>query len=252
MSLPPDTYTCPVTELPILNKPEWNKVGFGNEYKISADIIGDQILLTHNFGTPTLDDVKSAMRFTAQIIEQHFQGRPYIHIFNYTGIAKSPSLEARRQVIKEQKSRKMLMAAIYYGLSPLLKLSIEIGRLFNLLPFTCLIAQDYTDAVNTALTILNDSEKNPLIIEKTKALDLETSQLIEDLAQQEPSQTISDPFDIAVELIEDEIQYFEEKEDKIRHQDTLARLEKIINTRNEKARIYQNSLRPNLNLNLNE
>ena len=68
MSLAPDTYICPVTKLPILNKPEWHKVGFGNEFKISADIIGGQILLTHNFGSPTLHDVQNTLARLKKII----------------------------------------------------------------------------------------------------------------------------------------------------------------------------------------
>jgi hypothetical protein len=248
MSLDPNTYTCPVSNLPILNKPEWNKVGFGSEYKISADIIGEQILLTHNFASPTVHDVKNAMHFTSQIIDQYFQDRPYIHIFNYNEIRQNVSLETRRLVIKEMKKRDRMLTAIYYGLTPSLKLSIKIGRFFHLVPFTTLIAQDYTEAIETALVILNDSEKNPLIVKKTETLDHETSQLIEDLSQKEALFGDADPspFDRAVELIEDEIQYFEEKNDKIQRQKTLARLEKIIHSRNEKARIYQKSLRPTL------
>ncbi|MEA3332973.1 MAG: hypothetical protein U9Q58_05195 [Pseudomonadota bacterium] len=246
MSLTPDTYICPVSKLPILNKPEWNKVGFGNEYKISADIIGEQILLTHNFGSPTLYDVQNAMNFTATIIDQYFQDRPYIHIFNYNEIRQNVSLETRRLVINEMKKRDRMLTAIYYGLTTSLKLSIKIGRFFHLVPFTTLIAQDYIEAIETALIILNDSEKNPLIVKKTETLDHETSQFIEDLSQKEAIFGNADPnpFDRAVELIEDEIQYFEEKNDKIKRHKTLARLEKIIHNRNEKSRIYQKSLRP--------
>jgi len=40
------------------------------------------------------------------------------------------------------------------------------------------------------------------------------------------------------------IRYLEEKEDKIRQQETLKRLDKIIRSRNEKAKTYWNSLRP--------
>lgn len=248
MSMPPDTYICPVTKLPILNKPEWNKVGFGNDYKISAEIIDEQIFVTHNYGTPTLHDVQNAMHFTTHIIDNFLDDRPYIHIFDYSGIKQRVSLEARRFAIKELKGRKQMLAAIFYGLSPSLKLSIKIARFFHQLPFTCLITQDYTEAMESALTILNDSEKNPLIVGKKKALDCETARLIENISQKKPSSdnTDPDPFDCAVELIEDEIQYLEERESETRRQNTLARLDKIISNRNEKARIYWNSLRPRL------
>ena len=248
MSFNSEIYTCPVTKLPILNKPEWNKVGFGNEYKISIDIIGEQIILTHNYGLPTLHDVQNAMSLLTNIIDQYFHDRPYIHIFNYSEIRQNVPLEVRRLVIKELKKRNRMITAIYYGLTPSLKLSIKIGRFFHIVPFSTLIAQDYTEAMETALTILNNGEKKPLIIEKSTALDLETSQLIEDLAKEELSPTNTDPSPLnhAVELIEDEIQYFKDKENMIRRQSTLARLEKIIATRNEKSKIYRNSLRQNL------
>ncbi len=247
MSESRNTYTCPVTKLTILNKPEWNRIDFGNEYKISADIIGEQILLTHSFGKPTLHDAQSLMHFTTQIIDQYFQNRPYIHIINYTEI-KNFSLDTRRYVINELKSRNQMLAAIFYGLSPFLKLSVKIGRLFHLLPFTCLIAQDYTEAMESALVILNDSEKNPLIVEKKRVLNCETAKLFEELGQKKLPSNIADPnpLERAVELIEDEIQLLEEREDEACRQSTLARLDKVINSRNEKARIYWNSLRPGL------
>ena len=214
--------------------------------KVSVDIISKQILLTHNFGTPSLHGVQKVMRFTSSIIDQFFQNRPYIHIINYTNIKKNIPLEARRHVIKELKSRKQMLAAIFYGLSPSLKLSVKIGRLFNQMPFTTMITQDYTEAMESALIILNDSERDPLIVEKKRILDCETAKLIEELAQRKPSLDNADPgpFDRAVELIKDEIKYLEEKESQARRVNTLARLDKIINSRNEKARIYWNSLRP--------
>jgi len=246
MSLPTNTYTCPVTGLTILSKPEWHKVSFDRDYKVSVDIIGEQILLTHNFGTPSLRGVQEVMVYTSTIIEQFFQNRSYIHIINYTQIEKNIPLEARRHVIKELKNRNQMLAVIFYGLSPSLKLSVKIGRLFNQMPFTSLIARDYPEAMESALAILNDSTKNPLILEKMKTLNCETGKLIEELAQRETSPNESDPvpFDRAVELFEDEIKYLEENEDKIHQQETLERLDKIIRNRNEKAKTYWNSLRP--------
>ncbi len=250
MSLPIDTYICPVTKLPILNKPEWHKVSFGGDYKISVDIIGEQILLTHNFGTPNLNNAIQAFDFTAKIIEKYFQKRPYIHIFNYSGITKKVSLETRRYVIDKMKKRDQMLAAIYYGLNPSLKLSIKIGQFFNFIPFKCHISDDYPEALSAALTFIKKSDP-PSLINTSKEIDAETIKLIKEVSHKKPPLSHTDhdpfPFDRAIELIDDEINYFEEKEGKIKQQNTLARLEKIINSRNEKAKNYRNSLRPKIN-----
>jgi hypothetical protein len=139
-----------------------------------------------------------------------------------------------------------MLAAIFYGLKPSIKLSIKIGRFFHQFPFPCLLVRNYTEAMETTLTILNDSERNPLIVEKKKALDCETEKLIKDLTQRKLSSCNADatPFDQTIELIEDEIQYLEEKVSKTRRVNTLIRLDKIISSRNEKSRTYWNSLRP--------
>ncbi|MBN2807953.1 MAG: hypothetical protein JXR80_00475 [Deltaproteobacteria bacterium] len=240
--------TCPVSRLPILAKPEWNKVEFGNEYKISAEIIGEQILVTHNSGTPTLHDIQNAMNFTSYIIDNFLPGKPYVHIFDYSGIRQNVSLANRRVVIKTLVQRKQMQAAIFYGLTPSLKLSIQIGRFFNHLPFTCLITQDYAEALESAIAILAHREQHLLLPEERKALDQEeTSKLLAELSQNllTPERGDFEPFERALDLIEDEIRYLEEQEGISRHQETMTRLGKIISSRNEKARIYRNSLRPN-------
>ena len=35
------TGTCPVTGLPVTSRPEWTDVSFGNDYRITVNIIGN-------------------------------------------------------------------------------------------------------------------------------------------------------------------------------------------------------------------
>ncbi|MBN2706435.1 MAG: hypothetical protein JXR89_08350 [Deltaproteobacteria bacterium] len=242
---PTSAYRCPVSQLPIISRPEWNKVGFGTDFYISADIIGEQIIVTHNYGSPSLHDVRNAMNFTDHLINSCFQGRPYIHIFDYTEIKKNVCLEGRRQVIKGLKQRRNMLAAIYYGLSPALKLSVRIGCFFNITPFICLITRDYSEAVNSALSLCRENSQKERLVEKSKALERETELFIRRLGSRNPAeQNLPEPFGLALDIVEDDIRYWDERDEKTRHQETMARLQRIISKRNEKAMAYHQSLRP--------
>ncbi|MBN2705719.1 MAG: hypothetical protein JXR89_04675 [Deltaproteobacteria bacterium] len=244
MPASPTPYICPVSNLPITSLPEWNRVSFGGEFEISIDIIGDHIILTHNHGTPNFSDVKGAMKLIDSIIEERLTC-PYICISNYSAVNRNISLESRRYVIKQLKQRQQMLAAVYYGVNPGLKLSIRIGCFFNMLPFRCLIRDSYTEAVETALAILAERRQDhPVPEEIDLDLEQEASSLVDDLASARTPDSEFDPFTLALELLEDEVSYLDEKTTRSRQLKTMERLQQIIASRNNKAAIYRHSLRP--------
>lgn len=241
MEKPP--YICPVSQLPIINRPEWQRIKFGADFEVSIDLIGDRIILIHAFGPPELEDVKKSMAFVGTLIEKELRS-PFIQIFNYSGIKKRVSIEVRRYGVWQLKKRSGLRAAIFYGLNPSLKLSVKLASFFRLLPFTCLVFNHYVEAVTSAVEIIAQDFPQPKMAANHDFLDQETGRILTELEPREETSPEPDPYELALELLEDEISYLDEQEALQRHQETLKRLQRIIDQRNAKARIYQRSLHP--------
>ncbi len=146
-------WICPISGLTVRRMPEWADVAFEDNFKISADIIGEHILLTHNYGAATLEGTRRAFDFTARLIRTHLPNRPYVHLLDYTEL-KWASLESRRFFIREMTARSNLQGLIFFGLSPLMRLSAKLGRRLNFFGFQVQIAKDYAQAIRLAQEIL--------------------------------------------------------------------------------------------------
>lgn len=144
---------CPISGWPVQRRPEWMRVRFEQGFSITAEIIGGCILLTHNRGQATLEGVRKAFDFTNAIIEEHFGSRPYIHILDYTYLGGT-TLDGRRRFIKRMLKRRHQTGVIFYGLSPMLRMSTKLGKRLQMIPFDVHIAKDYPDAISQAMTLL--------------------------------------------------------------------------------------------------
>ena len=244
MTFAPKPYFCPVSQLPIIQHPDWQRIRFSNDYAISIEIIGERILLTHSYGLPTLSDSEKTIRFIDKIIDEQI-ANPYIHIFDYNALCKNISIEVRRYVITKLKERRRMLAAIYYGLSPALSFSIKVGRFFNLLPFVCLIGKNYREAVNSALVVLKGQVGFAEISHQSSSLDWETAVLLEKLpGKLEQSDNGSKPLDSALEILADETKHWDRQAAKERQIKSMQSLEKILAERNKRALMYQRSIHP--------
>jgi diguanylate cyclase (GGDEF)-like protein/PAS domain S-box-containing protein len=144
---------CPVTGLSVLRRPEWHQVAFEPGFNITAEIIGGSILLTRNRGRATLEGVRKAFDFTEALIEAEMGGRPYIHILDYTHL-DGTTLEGRRYFIHRMLERDHMAGVIFYGLSPMLRMSTKLGKRLNIIQIDVHIASHYFEAVRMACELL--------------------------------------------------------------------------------------------------
>ena len=145
---------CPVTGLPVLRRAGWQQVTIEAGFRISAEIIGGSILLTRNQGRATLEGVRKAFDFTEALIAAEIGDRPYIHILDYTHL-EGTTLEGRRYFIRRMLERDRMAGVIFYGLSPMLRMSTKLGKRLNLIQIDVHIASHYTDAVFMACDLLH-------------------------------------------------------------------------------------------------
>ena len=147
--------TCPVTGLPILRKPEWTDVTFGKDYRVTVSVVGGNILLSQTRGRATLNDIKNALRINNQAVTEAIDGNcPFVQIEDLTNFSNL-SREAREYYIDFMKNRERFLGLIFYGASPLLRLSIKLGRRLNIVKFDVYIVDNYSEAVKFALNILS-------------------------------------------------------------------------------------------------
>ena len=153
------TKICPVTGLPVLRRPEWTSSVVGNGHRITAEVIGHNILHTKNFGYATLTDIENAVSLTDRVVNEAIAGgRPYVHILDHSNF-KEVTLDGRKYFINSLKVRKPRpKGMIFYGASLLFKISINLARKPNMVPFDLHIVKNYSEAVKLALEILHASE----------------------------------------------------------------------------------------------
>ena len=154
---------CPVTGLPILRRPEWTDVLFDTDtdYKATFSVVGDSILLFQASGYATLRGVKNALRLSSEFAAEAIDGdRPYVQLHDWSGL-QGASLEARKYYIDTMKKRERLLGLIYYGTSPMFKMSIKLAKRFNILKFDVHVVNDYSEAVKLALKMLSTGKTQP-------------------------------------------------------------------------------------------
>ena len=149
---------CPVTGLTILSKPEWTKVIFSKEYMGTASLLGDSIILLQGSGYANLKALKDSLSFTDDVLAEVIpEGQDFIlleDLSKITGI----SLGARKYFIDYVKKHQSLRGLIFYGVSPLFKLSISLGKRLNIVKFNVGIADNYTSAVKCAQKVLLENQ----------------------------------------------------------------------------------------------
>lgn len=147
---------CPVTGLPITQRPEWTEIGFGGDYRITLSLLGDHILLSKVSGQATEEDMKQSLPLNKAIQDRCFPGnRPFIRIEDWTEL-KGVSRKARELYIAFMKDTKRIDTAIIFGMKTAIKVAVKITRRFNLFPFQIEIVNDYISAVKKACDIWSD------------------------------------------------------------------------------------------------
>jgi len=156
---------CPISGLPIINKPEWLNQSFGGEYSISLCLIARRYLFAYPSGYATLSDLKAVLKLTEQIVDEYLpKDQTYIKIEDYSQL-KGVANEARKYFIKYLQEDQRIAAVIFSNTSQLLRLSIKLGKRLHVVNFKVEISKDYKSAIDLARDLL-PLEENTAAINK--------------------------------------------------------------------------------------
>ena len=148
---------CPVSGLPIHSRPEWTGVSFGNKYSITLKVLGNNILIAQHIGYSTLDDVKKAAVVVDTVIAEVIGlGNNYVYMQDYSKL-KAASIESRRYYISKLKTRVGMQGIVFFGASPMFKMSLGLAKRLSFFKFNMQIVDDYPAAVKLSLEILSAS-----------------------------------------------------------------------------------------------
>lgn len=146
---------CPVTGLPILQRPEWTDVDFGKDFRMTLRVVGSSILHSRPSGHGTKHDTEHALKLTAKVTAEAIgDGAPYVQIEDYQNL-RSASFAARRYFIENMQKRGQLKSLIFCGATPFLKMSIKLGKRFSVVATKVELVDDYAEAVKLALEVLS-------------------------------------------------------------------------------------------------
>jgi signal transduction histidine kinase len=147
MLLPPlSAARCPLAGFPVRHNPSWVFINAASTYSLQIGILGNNILVVQSFGYAEKSDIHQAEDLTNKIIAENFAaGSDYIHLTDFTHL-KGTSLAGRKYYIESMLKRNRLTHLIFYGLSPLLSMSVKLGTRLHTTPFKIFIVRDYAAA----------------------------------------------------------------------------------------------------------
>lgn len=139
---------CPVTNLPIIRKSDWEDITFDNDnYRLTISRIGTNIFHIKTWGYSTLSTTRKYFELINKIIDTELLEKElYYLIEDYTDHTGA-SIEAKNCYVKNQKDNKRLQALIFYGTSSIFKLMIKLTKRIVKTSFTIDIVDNYKTAI---------------------------------------------------------------------------------------------------------
>ena len=148
------TSICPVTSLPVRAMPHWAYIDDQAGYSASVHFIGDRIACVRVAGFAGLDEIVATEQQILEVIDEQIPPPTrYIHIADYSELSGT-SLKARMHYLETLSQRPRISAMVFFGLSTMLKLTVQLAGRVGRRCFTTHLANDYGDAVRQAVRLL--------------------------------------------------------------------------------------------------
>jgi len=145
---------CPVTGLPVVTRPEWTEVRFGDDFRATFKLIGEAIFLIQPRGYARLNDIRGFVGFSKQLVDEVFlEGRPVVAVEDLQDL-QGISPEARRYYIKNYKDRTRGLAVIFCNASVVQRIAVLLAKRLRMVQTTIHLAGDYASALILAQEIL--------------------------------------------------------------------------------------------------
>jgi len=155
---------CPVTGFRVISKPSWAYEGKTGGFKVTVTLIGERILHIRARGYVSYDDQVKSIHLQDYIAKRAIgEKESFIQVQDWEDLTGA-SNDARQYYIDYLKDNDRVMGVIFCNTSFMFRMSIQLGKRLNLVPFPLHIADDYTQALKTAQIVLEKwtPKENPL------------------------------------------------------------------------------------------
>lgn len=158
----------PAHNLALEQRPEWRNVKIGENFRSDFSILGGHILISRPSGYATLPDVQKSISLNHDVRRAGIPDNlPYIQIEDYSNMTGA-SLSSRKYFIDIISKQESLLALIFCGVTPIMKMGIELGKRIYSKPFDVYskpsdvqVTSTLSEAVDMALRILK--QKNIIL-----------------------------------------------------------------------------------------
>jgi len=141
--------------LAVQQKPYWVYESPASDYRVELSIAGTGTLVIQTHGYATLEEMRPALELRDAVIGEVFGGdRRFVLVEDFSNL-RGASLEGRRYYI--QRLRKLaprLLAVVFSGATPLMQLSIRLGRRLNIGGARVRLVRSLPEAIRVATEIL--------------------------------------------------------------------------------------------------
>jgi PAS domain S-box-containing protein len=160
-----DTATCPVTGLRIERRPDWRIETEDGRFGEEIEVIGGRILYVRPWGHVGLVEMEQVIALRARVVtEVVAEGRAYVQLSDHRDL-RSADAAGRRRFAEAMIATPRLVGIVFFGVAPLLKLAINLGRRFHMIRRPLDVVETYEQGIRRALAILEslDSGIHPAV-----------------------------------------------------------------------------------------
>ncbi|MCP5103259.1 MAG: PAS domain S-box protein, partial [bacterium] len=155
-----ETKTCPVSGLPILEKPHWKEIRISGDFVVTYRMIGGRILYAEARGHSAQVDVEKLLNCRDQILTEAIgEDVKVVEISDYADIIGFPSPASRREVSRYfvRKAARCL-GFIAFSVPWKLRAFMRVALKFRKTPYPFEIKNNYEEAVKRALQLVRLSD----------------------------------------------------------------------------------------------
>lgn len=146
---------CPISSLPITNRPEWKDIVVGKDHKVSFFLLGSRILCAVPRGTPTPESITRTLDAQEQVLAQMgLTGKKRVEIRDYSAVRGRPSKESRMILANHHLKdiREGTLSGIYVSNAPLhIRWMYLVGTLLHKPDVPVLMVKSFEEAVRNVV-----------------------------------------------------------------------------------------------------
>ena len=185
------TSKCPVSGLPIIQKPEWIDINLNEKYKITFSFIGENILLMQPTGYATKTDLQKVVSLAKEVVDEVIpKDHPLIVIQDYKNLTGA-TYEARKYFINYYKTYERILAVVFINTPVLMEISVKLAKRLHIFPYNIYMAKDYQEAIQLSLEFLSKNSVVKKEIPDQYSEEYKITAVIENQQQEKIPEVIS-------------------------------------------------------------